>query len=187
MYFSQEKSYNQPQFNKNESFVGINKEKMEIKKAISDYFNGIFLTKIKYIPSFQTKKSSLSLYYAKIGCMLCIENQYLIVVVENDSNIIGHEEYLENLDWVSFQTRTMDNPPSGLKSQQSSQSKNQKSNLMFEKIFLSEEKEDRNIYLCNNLPIKIELLFTKDDDTYSNNGTVQSALDTYNCVISFII
>ena len=41
--------------------------------------------------------------------------------------------------------------------------------------------------MSKTTPLKIELLFTKEDDNYSNSGTIQSALDTYNCVLSFTI
>jgi len=116
--------------------------------------------------------------------MLCIDDRYIVVIVEDNSFPIGHQTYLSNLDWVSFQTRTLENPPIEMKTQTS---KPKMTPVVASKIKVTEKKDDRYVYLCDNYLVRVELLFTKDDDTYADSGTIQSAIDTYNCVISFTV
>ena len=161
----------------------IYKEKVIIRQSLIDYFGDLLMTKIQETEQSYNKRS-YSLYYAKIGCMLCVEDRYLIVVVDSDPYSINHLENLSQLNWISFQTRTIDKPPQGLRTQQIPSKINK---LLTDKINLVEKKPDRYVYMSKTTPLKIELLFTKEDDNYSNSGTIQSALDTYNCVLSFTI
>lgn len=163
--------------------INIFQEKLSIQKAIVSYFGDVVMTKVKQTPQTQNKPS-YSLYYAKIGCMLCVEDRYIIVIIESDPYPIGSQEYLSQLNWISFQTRTIEKPPAQLKTQQTKPIITQP---LTDKIRLFEKRNDRNVYMASTLPIKLELLYTKDEDDYSDNGTVQSALDTYNCVITFTI
>lgn len=163
--------------------INIFQEKLSIQGAIVKYFGDAVVTKVKQTPHTHYKPS-YSLYYAKIGCMLCVEDRYIIVVVEDDPYPLGSQEYLSQLNWISFQTRTIDKPPAQLKTQQV---KSVLHSLLTDRIRLTEKKQDRNVYMSHTLPVKIELLYTGEDDSYSESGTIQSALDTYNCVLTFTV
>ncbi len=166
--------------------INILNEKSEIYFGITSYIGDVVLTLIKKIPAIRNSPS-YSLYYAKIGCLLCIEDRYIICVIEEDPYPIGHQEYLSNLSWVSFQTRTITQPPDNLNLRiQESKSKGLNF-IVNDKILLQEKTNDKCIYLSQTLPLKVELLFTEHDDSYASTGTIQSALDTYNCVLSFTI
>lgn len=163
--------------------INIFQEKREVQNAVVDYFGDAIMTKVKQTPQTQTKPS-YALYYAKIGCMLCVEDRYIIAVVEKDPFPVGSEEYLSQMNWVSFQTRTLVKPPAQLKTQQL---KSKMTEHITNKIKLIDTRDDRNVYIASTLPLKCELLFTKEDDNYADSGTIQSALDTYNCVLTFTI
>ena len=163
--------------------INIFQEKQSIRKSISDYFGNLVMTKLKKTDPTENKPS-YSIYYAKIGCMLCVDDRYVIAIVESDPYPIGSQEYLSEMNWISFQTRTIEQPLSQLKTQQT---KSVMTRQITDKIHLQEKTQDRNVYMASTLPLKIELLYTTEDDNYSNSGTIQSALDTYNCVLSFTV
>ena len=163
--------------------INIFQEKLKIQNSIVDYFGDTIMTKLKQSPETHNKPS-YSLYYAKIGCMLCVEDRYIIAVTEQDPYNIGFQQRLSELNWISFQTRTIEKSPGQLKTQQL---KSKSSQIITDKIKSYEKREDRNVYMALNVPLKVELLYTKDDDNYSDSGTIQSALDTYNCVLTFTI
>lgn len=163
--------------------INIYQERLTVQKGIVDYFGDVVVTKCKEIPETRTSPH-YSVYYGRIGCLLCIDDRYIIIIVEDDSYPIGHQNYLSSLNWTSFQTRTIQKAPRDLKTQTA------KSNItpvVSCKIKLSEKRDDRYVYFTDSIPIKIELLFTKNDDSYAEFGTVQSALETYNCVITFTL
>lgn len=164
--------------------INIYQEKLIVQKAIVSYFGDLIMTKVKQIPHTPTSPS-YSIYYANIGCMLCVEDRYLVVIMESDPFPIGNPEYLSQMNWISFQTRTIENAPYQLKIQQ--QTKPVVTQTLLDKIQLTETKEDRSVYIASTIPVKVELLYTKEDDSYAEKGTIKSALDTYNCVITFTI
>jgi hypothetical protein len=166
--------------------VNIHQERKNVQNGMVDYFGDIILTKCREIPSSSPSSPSYSIYYARIGCLLCIDDRYIVVVVENSFPYfdIGYQTRLSSLDWTSFQTRTVQKPPRELKTQIS---KSGETKIISSKINLVEKRDDRYVYFCDNIPLKIELLFTKNDESYSEFGTIQSALETYNCVVSFLL
>jgi hypothetical protein len=163
--------------------LSIFEEKIRIQSAISSYIGDMMMVKIKQTQATSTKPS-YSLYYAKVGCLLCVEDRYIIAVIESDPYPIGSQEPLSHMNWVSFQTRTLEKPPARMKSQET---RPVLTKILNEKIHITEKKVDRSVYGVNSLPLKVELLYTKEDESYCDNGTIQSAVDTYNCVLSFTI
>ena len=159
--------------------MNINKEKYDIYKGVVDYFGDITMIKCREIPN-----SNLSIYYARIGCLLCVDDRYVVVICEDDNrNFIGYQKPLSAMPWISLQTRTIEKPPMEIQSQNTTTKPNM---LLSSKIKLNERGEDRYTYFCNDLPLKIELLCTENDKSYAENGTVSSALETYQCVLSFL-
>jgi hypothetical protein len=157
-------------------------EKLELQKSIFELYGNPVMTKVK---SVQNGRGSLSLYYARVGCMLCVDDRYIIAVVENDPFPVETTQYLSDLTWVSFQTRTLNDIGIELKSQQIPSGK--ASGVLNDKISSIEETTTRKTYECANLPVKVELLCNGENDGYADTGTVYSALETYSCVLSFTI
>jgi len=128
--------------------------------------------------------NNFSVYYAKVGCLLCVDNRYIVCIVANDNHPIGNQKLLSQLPWISFQTREIEDMPMKLKSQEI---KNTNSTLLKDKITLKYRLKDRYVYYAEKNPVKVELLFSENENIFSETGTLQSALDTYNCSISFVV
>lgn len=160
--------------------MNIELEKDAIRKNISEYFGSLYMTKCKEMQGY-------SIYYAKIGCMLCIDNQYVVLTVPNDNYRIGTMLPISDLPWNTFQTRTIKKLPINIKL--TAQTPTKKINDMLNSnISVMEKLNDRFIYYCDEYPILVELLSNGTDDiSYSDKGKVLTAIETYNCVIHFQI
>jgi len=164
--------------------MNINLEKHNVYKNISDYYNNPVFVKINDTP-INKYNVSFSIYYCKIGCMLCIDDRYLIAMVYNDNMPVGNNERLSNLKWISFQTRTLESNLK-LKSIDISVKPNNFVNSIIElNEVVNNENLNKYIYYLNSL--KIELLSNDVDVSYSSKGTIKSCLESYNCVLSFIL
>ena len=154
-------------------------EKRTLQEAMLSYFGNVKMTK-------QKEFSNFSVYYAKVGCLLCVENRYLVAIVKSDDKIIGYSTQLSNLDWDSFQTRTFDKilTIDNLKIQQLHASTSP--NILSSRITKISETNDKTIYTSYEIPVQIELIKDDETDNHSDNGTIKSALDTFYCVVSFV-
>lgn len=159
-----------------------------IYTIISKYFNNITMTKINDV-------NNLSIYRCNLSCLLCSEFRYLIAICPLNFNYNGSTIKLQDLKWLSFQTRTSKSEESG-----SQQYTSIVDPLLMSEINMVKKMKDKTVYICEKIPyIKIELLHTpkkivslyeqtfnntNDIQQYANKGTLKTALDTYNCVIN---
>lgn len=153
----------------------MNKE--EIYSHFVEYYTDLVMTKCE-------NKNQFSLYYCKVGCLLCVENQYIILVVPQDNYPISTERFLSSIKWVSFQTRTLHKCPFA------NVLKTQKINLpdhwfFNETIKLVNKTANKYTYSCGKYPIMIELI--DDNAHFSSSGTIKTALETYSCVVFFYL
>ncbi len=164
--------------------MNIAKQKENVYEIFNKYYSGLVLTKVSETQE-KDSNPSYSLYYAKACGMLCVENMYIVVVIEYDFNRIGTSVALKSLKWISFQTRTLNTPPivrlipTSFKTIIDPQ--------MQEKIKIAGKKSDRFIYLAERLPLRIELLLNEHQNSYSDNGTIESALQMFNCVVTLTL
>ena len=164
--------------------MDINYEYSKIYETIASYFGNPIMVKGKTTPPDRLNRQ-YSIYYAKLGCLLCIEDQYLVAVVHEDGMKIGNRERLRNLSWVSFQTRKFPVPPAvGIKTQETTKIT---TNDILENVILTQRLEDRYIYETQSSPVRVELLLDEDNDKYSETGNLKSCLETYMCVITFLM
>lgn len=146
----------------------------DIYPLFTSYFENPRMRKIKDINSY-------SMYMIKIHALLGIEYRYLIVFVSKDDNIVGNEKFLGELQWESLQTRTMTD----------------EHNIPFhsylprrldgldKKISLLHKDANQYVYKVEELPLKIVLLPKTKGLDYTNSGSVVSALETYQTLVSF--
>lgn len=164
--------------------VNIFQEKVSFYNTIIKSFGDPIMTKVKQLPRPSADKPGFSVYYAKVGCLLCLDDRYIACIVDKDVLPLGSNRRLSEISWISFQTRTIDNLPMKLKDQKI---KGEHVDGLKDKIVLKQRLADRYVYYAEKSPVKIELLFDQNETTYSETGTIQSALDTYNCSISFLL
>lgn len=140
-----------------------------------EYYGNTYFTKIR-------EEEKYYIYMCKIYGLLNNQYRYLIAVV-TANNQLKEEELLSDLKWVSFQARTL---PENYKLKMYSYVPKKGSilNSQIVKILCNTVSCS---YSCSNLPIlNVTLLNTKDDVLeYQPNGTIISALETFQTIITF--
>jgi hypothetical protein len=146
-----------------------------VYKLFTDYFENPTLTKVKDVENY-------SMYAVKIHALLGIENRYIIVFLHRDQNLNGAQEKLANLTWLSLQTRDL---PDEYKV--TIHSYIPRRTHIDQRITLKNTVNRSYIYNVANLPIQITLLPAKNKNIdYNSNGSVTSALETYNTIVTFV-
>jgi hypothetical protein len=145
-----------------------------VYRVFSEYFDNPTMTKLKDIDNY-------SMYISKIYCMLGIQHRYIYIFTYKDGNTIGHKDRLSHFNWISFQTRTVDDDhkldshnyiPRRLPG-------------LNKKITL--QKHDRNAYTYSveDYPIVVTLLpVRKEGMEYTASGTLLTALETYQTIVT---
>jgi hypothetical protein len=156
----------------------INQEHQLIYKAFEIYFNNPTFTKTN------DTSDSYSLYYARVTCMLA-EFRYLIVVTDQDQAPMGTNVSLSDLQWKSFQLRTLSKE---VKAPEITYKK--ENNGVFDddiQLLKRDKTENKVLYQCVHNPLIVELLPTKKGSVhdYPEKATLEAAMDTFQCVIYF--
>jgi len=148
-----------------------------IYKSFSNYFNNPIMQKIKDVEGF-------SMYMTKIHAMLGNAYRYLIIFVKKDSVNIGEKGYMKDFEWVSLQTRTLEDSH---KIQSHHYNANRDPSLS-QKLTLKTRNENQTMYEVEGLPLIVTLLHTKKNCTYQYNktGTVVNALESFQTIITFV-
>lgn len=151
-------------------------EKNKVFESFVEYFNNPLMVKIKNVSNF-------SMYCVKIYAMLGNAYRYLIVLTERDFEEIGFKKHLKDIEWVSLQTRT-------LQEKHIVPTHSYQNNLkppLNDKIIVQTRTEDSSTYKSENLPLVITLLNTRKNNKhqYSPSGTIVSALETFQTIINF--
>lgn len=139
------------------------------------YFNNPSLTKIKDINQF-------SMYAVKTNGMLGIEHRYIIVFVYKNNHHTGHEETLDNLYWVSIQTRT-------LTEEYKTRVHNyipRKLPELDKKINLQHRDDKQYVYNVEDYPISITLIPKSKSLDYGNTGKIINAIETFQTIVNFL-
>jgi hypothetical protein len=188
--------------------------KQDIYNSIVDYYGDVLFTKLN---SKSTSDGNIyGLYYCQIGCMLCIDNRYLLTIVKeqrennddtnntNDIIPIGTQIYLSNLHWISFQTRTIDDfksvNPYNMKIKQQNV-KNNRNTIIDMEMKLSEELNDRVRYECSeHYPITVDIMKKKskekniynmmdgyEKEYFTPTCSLQTLLESYQSVVTINI
>lgn len=150
-------------------------DKESLYEAFDIYFNYPSMTKIKDVENY-------SVYMSKTYCLLSNECRYIVVFIAKNDMPTNSQERLINLKWHSLQTRTLADqhslPPHDY----------QPRRLPSLNVVIRREKIDTeaSTYICDSLPIIVTLLHTKNgSNDYQERGTVVSALETYQTIITF--
>ena len=148
----------------------------ELYTFLTRYFENPILKKDKDTDSF-------SIYICQVFTQLSIERRYLIVLVPRDVVFVGDNRRLAQLQWDSFQTRTM---PSIGKTVPVIQYDPQAIHSESQTPIQRERVENSNatLYSCSEFPIQISMLHHSDQTfDYPERATLRSALETYQTVI----
>lgn len=155
---------------------GFDPQKNNVYEAFTEYFNNPGLTKIKDVKEF-------SMYAVRIHAMLGNAQRYLIVFVPRDVRVKGSKENLENLKWVSLQTRTLEE----IYHVSTHMYMAKKQPPLNQKISITSQDEKQSSYIAEKFPLTITLLHTKKNNVYQYHptGSIVSAIETYQTIINF--
>lgn len=164
-----------------------------VYSAFVSYYGNLSFRKIK--SSIQGNQH-ISVYRVKIPCMLCVgNNRYCVAITTFDNSPLGTIKPLSQIKWISFQTRTLEGDILPNEYVQDYEKTNGLLLLKESNIKIVSRSKIKNVYLAESLPLQIELLHTvKGEDTfisdasheYADEGTVATALETFNSVSYFV-
>jgi hypothetical protein len=150
-------------------------------EIIDDYFDSPILEKIQ-------DNQNISVYMCKISTLLAsLEQRYLIAITNKDNNSIGRRLSLSNINWKSFQTRTL--VPNSSNYKIISHSYSPKNNDRFNSIFVNLLKryEDHTEYFFEdkNYNKFIVSLLHKNKNLYEypESGNLPACLETFKTII----
>lgn len=144
--------------------------------SFNEYFNNPVMTKIKNVEGF-------SVYMAKIYSLLGNAHRYLILFVNQDLYVNGSKKNMNQLEWVSLQTRTLtDNHNLPFHTYRVF-----KFPALDKKITILDRNEEKSTYNTEDYPITVILLHTRKNNVYQyqQQGTILSALETFQTIINF--
>lgn len=156
-----------------------NSQRQQVYNAVIEHFPGFVMTKTKIV-------GRHSVYKAVASCLLCDGVRYVVAITTNDPSPVGTKSPLSLLKWDSFQTRFQDDD-SEVKQFRLQSAKQEKpaGTILSDIIRLSRRTSTSNVYLCDNLPLLVEVIRSKEDEFIAETGTVESALDLFSTVLSF--
>jgi hypothetical protein len=126
-----------------------------------------------------------SVYGCKIYSLLSVDNRYIIAIVKKDTLPINFNVHLKDLNWECFQTRSIRDYPYKFKSSHKYSIK--KSAEYMIPFYVRSRTQDASEYISQEANILITLLNSgKSIYTFGNEGTLVSALETFNTVITFL-
>jgi hypothetical protein len=157
-----------------------------VKGAISDLFSNFMMIKVA---NHQNGPKNFGIYKALVETLIASDTKYICAIVPNDSNIPeGTSKFLSQLNWSSFQARSTDNPNKEMNGYkimaQGYEHPRGKKSLLHDKIFLAEEKYNKWVYKGEYVPVTVELLKSREEDTFSPEGYILSAIEMWKTVIN---
>lgn len=152
-------------------------EKEYVYKLFREYFDHVELQKIR-------DDNEFSIYMAKLRCLLLNEQRYLVIMTKKDQYPPFYKVSIDDVRWVSLQTRTL--KPETIP-QMTLQSYELKRNDVFEEtIEIISRTKKISVYKMERLPITISLLHVHNQEyEYPDIGTLNSALETFRTIIQF--
>ena len=150
-----------------------------IRQKINNVYRNFIMTKVE-------QYNEYGIYKALIDALTTGDSKYIVVVVPNDQSPIGSERLLSSLNWICFQTRTTDNIGQEFNNIQvypQSYYINSSNNIS-DPVNLVDEKRTHFLYRPENLPLKIEVLKLNSSDSFASRGTVTSALELHQTILT---
>jgi hypothetical protein len=155
-------------------------EKEAVRQGLADVYKGFWLTKTH-------QHGNYGIYKASIDSLTTDGYKYIVAIVPDDNTPISSEKLLSSLKWIIFQSRMTNNIEKEFNNQQVQPQSYQikRENILFDVIRLQGENQGKAIYLPDTLPLKVEVLILKENENFSEEGTVLAALELYQTIISF--
>lgn len=157
--------------------LGIYDPEMEnMYNTFTNYFNNPELTKTK-------DENGLSMYMGKLYCLLSNECRYIVVLCASDLNAIGAKVKLQDIEWMSLQTRTLPKKNDLYPVSYTAPRDTPFLTTIINRVNVTDEA---STYHCNSYPVVVTMLHTKKNtkDDYKATGTISAALETFQTIIT---
>nr|QBK87201.1 MAG: uncharacterized protein LCMAC201_01030 [Marseillevirus LCMAC201] len=154
--------------------------KEDVYGAFVDYYGDLALGLIK-------DENGWAVYAAKVYSGLNLYRYIFVIVPSQSLGSSRDKTTLDQLDWISFQTRTTDEVHKVPTHHLYLDDKRKK--LFSDKITAIERISEETHYITDSLPIKIRLLHDpkkKNHLQYPDQAFMYQALDTYRCVVELL-
>ncbi len=159
-------------------------EKSYIRKAFNELYKGVIMTKTNEWN--QEPYGVYGIYKARLNSYTMGDNNIIIAIVPGDDLPLGTRKLIDSLEWVSFQTRVMTNVKKDLNGfnlpMQNYMIKGD--SILNDRIKAVKETNTKMIYTTSNLPLKVEILKINEEDSFSEEGSIISALEVFQTVIT---
>ena len=147
-----------------------------IYQVLCNYYNTPELTKI-------SNEGEHSIYWCKTNSLLSNAHRYLVVFVDRDVFFIGSTRPMNELNWKVFQARSL---PESKKLTPHTYRASNRAPFNTQCSLLNRTTASTS-YKLDTFPIEITLLHTKNDTfEYPDQGTLASALETFQTILTFI-
>jgi hypothetical protein len=130
-----------------------------------------------------------SVYKCPVENLTSGSYKYIVAIVPNHDFVpLGVSYSLKSLPWISFQTRTTENPsaefgqirPSAITYKIPYESRHP----LFDKIKMVLETDGSFTYLAETMPCKVELIKLKPSDNAAQKSNIMSALEAFKTIIT---
>lgn len=151
-------------------------EKDYIYRIMDEYFDSPQLEKTR-------DDGEFSIYMVRMQCLLLNEQRYLVLMCARDNFPPSHLKRMREISWVSLQTRILQTEyPDIIR-----HSYEMKREPVFEtSIRIRSRNPTISIYTTDDLPLVVSLIHTRNNEfEYPNEGTLNSALETYRTIVQF--
>lgn len=157
---------------------GYDPDKETLYSLFCQYFENPIMKKIK-----NTIHNNIqySIYITKVHTLLGIKQRYIICIIYADNNLIGTEKKMEELKWISLQTRMLEEEHDIVSHVYTPR----RLQGLDKKIIQRNKKE--YVYDVESLPIQITLLPQTAGLDYTSHGTVVTAIETYHTIFTWLI
>lgn len=158
-------------------FIGDNSTitKLSIYNFFSYYFDNPQMRRIREV-------NGMVLFGCRIPTHMTVNSKYIIATIESSRAPRGDMVTLDQIDWVSLQTRILEDKYQVPVHKYTDKTDNQ--SMAPIKVF---EKSDSMFkYSCESMPgLVIALLFSKSQTrVYADSGNLKTAIETYNTVFT---
>lgn len=143
--------------------------------AFATYYNNPVMTKTEF-------KEDCAIYMARIQGLLGVQQRYLVAIVRGDRHPVNTTSKLRALEWDSFQALTLEK-----KTLTSTHFYTPRKGTPLDDEIVRVKKDiDRSVYHSAKSGLEIVLSRAKGmSGQFQDKGSVASALETYNTVITF--
>lgn len=152
----------------------------DIRKAFTEHFQDPVMTKIDGLNG-----KNFSVYAVQVMSQLLLEKWYIFATVDEDGLPLGNQIPLRGLSWKSLQTRKMKDGILYKGDVKKIPYNFKKTDFMKVPIRIIERQDNQLTYIADILPITITFLVRNKYDISSPTGTLGTALDTFNTIITF--